>query len=158
MTRNQLLAYTVMVVVLFGCACPFGCLYWLGGGSPTRDRTAGAGAVAVPEVTADRLYAAYTANEIAADRDYKGKAVRVYGPVRDIGKDILGTPTVQLDAGQPPATVSCSFTASDGLANLRVGEWVMVEGTVTGKTLGFVAVKGCRFVRTLDPKEVPRAK
>jgi hypothetical protein len=158
MTRNQLLAYTVMVIVLFGCACPFGCLYWLGGGSTTRDKTSGAGAVGVPEVAADRLYAAFAANEVAADRDYKGKAVRVYGPVRDIGKDILGTPTVQFDAGEPPATVSCSFAARDGLAGLHVGEWVMVEGTVAGKTLGFVGVKGCRFVRKLDPKEVPRAK
>ena len=51
------------------------------------------------EVTADQMYEAYHANEVAADERFKDKAVLVTGLVDSIDKDVMDNMVVQLRAG-----------------------------------------------------------
>jgi hypothetical protein len=91
----------------------------------------------------------YAANEVAADRAYKGKLVSVTGVVEDIGKDILGTMYVTVSAGDGKSRdlfncVQCMFGNEWGehLAKLARGRRLTVCGTCDGK-LGNVIFRGC---------------
>jgi hypothetical protein len=84
----------------------------------------------------------YESNEIAADQRYKGRRVRVKGPISSIGKDILGAPYVTI--GKPLQTLQCVFPRAsvDYLASLSKGEFISVECVVSGKLIN-VILKDC---------------
>ena len=93
-------------------------------------------------VSADQLYREYSDNEIAADTTYKNKSVVVSGTVKSLGKDILGSPYVVLDAGFLLG-VQCVFSRSDtSLARVSKGDSISVRGRVSGK-MGNVVVRDC---------------
>jgi hypothetical protein len=95
-------------------------------------------------VTPQRLYAAYEANEVAADEEYKGKLVRVSGTIEDIGKDILDSPYVKFEGTNSLFGVQAMFpkSAASQLARLQKNQFLTVQCTVTGK-LGNVLLKNC---------------
>lgn len=81
------------------------------------------------ELTADALFAAYKANEVAADEKYKGKLLKVSGVVKSIGKDVMDEPYIALRASDNEfETVNAYFTKSDieNLAKLSKGQDVTV--------------------------------
>ncbi len=93
-------------------------------------------------VTAEDLYKEYEANEIAADRKYKGKSIRVSGTIRDIGKT-LGEPYVNLATGKFSHQVIVYFPDKkydDQLAQYSTGTNIEVTGTCKGKTLGMIVI------------------
>ena len=98
-------------------------------------------------LTAQQLLAAYTANEIAADAEYKGKTIVLAGFVQNIGKDILGAPYIALEAG-PSAfgVVQAMFPRSDEsrLAGITKGQRVEVRCTCSGKLMN-VILRECSF-------------
>ena len=99
-------------------------------------------------VTAEQLYALYENNEVKADQLCKGKFFRVTGTVSSIGKDILDTPYVALDAGDSVSIfhVQCFFDKKDEakLARLSPGDEVRIAGTGGGKLMN-VFVRDCWF-------------
>ncbi len=100
-----------------------------------------------PLVTADDLAAAYDANEVAADMQYKGKVVRVTGVVESIGKDFLyDTPYVTLSGGR--WGVQCSFDKSQvpHLAKLSKGQTVTIQGEVRGIVVFGVYLNQCNLI------------
>lgn len=101
-------------------------------------------------VTAQELYSAYEANEVAADAKYKGKVIEVSGVVDTIGKDFLGTPYVTLTSGGRYEVwgVQCMFSNKDEpqLAQLSKGETVAVRGKCDGYLVN-VLIKKCILVR-----------
>lgn len=95
------------------------------------------------------LIDAYNENEVAADKKFKGKKIRLSGRIEDIGKDILDKPylTFASDEQFEFRSVQCYFTKKeeDKLADLRKGQNVVVQGTVDGLMMN-VLMKNCWFV------------
>lgn len=81
------------------------------------------------EVTAEQLAQAYSANELAADNQFRGRWLRVRGRVESIDKDLLDEPKVTLRAKSSLWGVSCGF--EDGweaqLAGLKKNDDVVVR-------------------------------
>lgn len=101
-------------------------------------------------VTAPVLVADYEANEIAADRKYKGQILEITGVVDSIGKDILDSMYVTLDSDERfgITNVQCFFDKSEetNLAALSKGRSLTVRGRCDGK-FGNVLIKDCEIVR-----------
>ena len=143
-------AVAVAVVVL--CAVVFAILSDNGEGDGKKDRRSRGGATGKPTdlvvVTAEQLNAAYENNEVKADQGFKGKVFCVTGTVSSIGKDILDTPYVTLDVGDPLSIthVQCMFAKKDEakLAKLSPGDRVRIAGTGDGMLMN-VLVRDCWF-------------
>ncbi len=101
------------------------------------------------QVSASELYADYKANQVAADTKYKGKTVEVSGTINSIGKDILDTPYVSLNAGDILSTVQCMFDKSDSaqLATLAKDTRITLTGKVRGEVIMNVLLDNCSIVK-----------
>jgi hypothetical protein len=97
-------------------------------------------------IGADALYAEYQANQVAADQKYKGQVVVVSGTIRDIGKDLMDQPYIQLGKSALLG-VKCTFVKSDSspIANLQKGQSVTVKGRVAGQIVD-VMIKDCSLL------------
>ena len=86
-------------------------------------------------ITAEDLYAAYDANEIAADKLYKGKKLRITGTVVDIGKDIRDNAYITLYTGRYAFSIQCYFKGNqlDAIAMLEKDQVVTVVGLCDGQ-------------------------
>ncbi len=94
-------------------------------------------------VSANSLFSAYKANEVAADSQYKDKTVIVDGTVQSIAKDILDNPYVVIGGDGFLDGVQCVFPRSDtNLGRLSKGQQITVRGKVTGK-MGNVLLHDC---------------
>lgn len=96
-------------------------------------------------ISAKKLYDAYEENEIAADLKYKDEVYIISGTITSIGKDIMNTPYIVLEAGNVIGGVQCLFGRSDDviLARLSKNQSVYVKGTIKGKTLTNILVRKC---------------
>jgi len=101
------------------------------------------------KVSASELYADYKANQVAADTKYKGKTVEVTGTINNIGKDILDTPYVALNAGDILSVVQCMFDKSDSaqLATLAKDTRITLTGKVKGEVIMNVLLDNCSIVK-----------
>jgi hypothetical protein len=91
----------------------------------------------IPEISisAADLVAAYDANEVNANYNYKDKILRVRGTVRNIGEGVGG---VYVTIGDTIfKTVHCSFQDSQkgAIANMSEGQEITVKGRCTGKMM-----------------------
>ena len=104
---------------------------------------------AVVKVTATELYAAYKANEIAADDQYKGKTLEVTGIVDSIGKDILDTPYIQLEGGNSFSGVQCMLSKDESskAASVKKGQKITLQGRGDGKALLTPIIRDCVIVQ-----------
>lgn len=100
---------------------------------------------AVPVVTAIALVQEYHANEVGADRSYRGRVIEVTGRVESVRRDALDRPFVMLYTGRVLQGVQCVFPESraGSIASLRPGDEVTIRGTCTGMTLGSIILKDC---------------
>lgn len=93
-------------------------------------------------ITAGDLYQAYEDNEIAADKNYKGKLLEVTGTISDFGVDVFGTSYIKLDTGGPFKDTQVFFKKGedDKIAELSKGESVTVIGTGGGLVITSVVI------------------
>jgi len=110
-----------------------------GSGSGTTRRSRDV-AEAPPEnvitITSSQLFAEYEANDIAADKKYKGKILEVSGTVENISRDILDNIYVTLETGQFEIfSIQCFFADrfEDQAAELRPGQYLTIRGRCDGK-------------------------
>jgi len=100
------------------------------------------------KIKASDLMAQYKANEIAADRAYKGKWLEVTGYVKNVGKDILNERYVALysEAQFDILCVQCYFGRQhdDALASVRAEGQCTLRGRCEGMLLN-VVMKDCYF-------------
>lgn len=98
------------------------------------------------EVTANNLYSEYEANEVAADRKYKGNTIIVSGEIQKIAKEILGKPYVILGGEGFLDGVQCVFDRNQegAVAKLSKGQSINIRGKVSGK-LGNVLLDNCEI-------------
>lgn len=102
------------------------------------------------EITSKALAAAYEANEVRADGQYKGRTLMVTGVVNDVGKDMLGGMYVVIGTGAPleiPA-VQASFSKEfeGSVAALSKGERTTVLCKCRGLAM-HVQLGDCEFMR-----------
>lgn len=94
-------------------------------------------------IAAAKLYQEYEANEIAADKKYKGKKMRISGKVESIGKDVLNEPYITLYAGDAAFHVQCYLNDGAQAEILKKGDTIVLDGEVSGLSVLNVLVKDC---------------
>lgn len=101
------------------------------------------------EVTADKLYEDFEANEVAAEQKYTGQYVKVTGIISEINsKDILTSANVLLNVDSSLfGCVQCNFNSSNSsqLANLRKGQKVTISGVCGDLSLN-IMISDCEVV------------
>lgn len=95
------------------------------------------------EISAEKLFVAYDANEVAADNNYKDKQLLITGTVNEISKDFTDAIIVQLDGGGYIQEVWCYFDDAKAAANLSKGEKISVIGKCNGFMMKNVMIKDC---------------
>lgn len=98
-------------------------------------------------ISAQELFAAFDANEIAAGERFKNTKVRVSGTIEDIGTDLLGTPYITL-ATSGIWSVQAMFprNAKSQLASLAKGQPQTVRCDSASK-FGSIILRGCSLGR-----------
>ncbi|MDR1811214.1 MAG: NINE protein [Candidatus Fibromonas sp.] len=95
--------------------------------------------VPIAELSAGQLLKAYDDNEVAADNNYKGEWIKVYGSVESIGKDILDQPYVTLKTGQYEIrSVQIFFEDNSQLGNIKKGQSITVVGRCKGMMMNIL--------------------
>lgn len=98
------------------------------------------------EVEASVLFAAYKANEIAADERYKGKPLKVSGTVEDINSDAFDEAVVQLQAGGFMEQVQAKGLSNAVASQLSKGERVTLLCKGGGEVIGFPIIEDCSVI------------
>lgn len=140
---------------IFGGVILLGALAGGGDQPPPADAAAAAGDTAAPErapvtparqVSARELYAAFDANEVAAQREYGGAPLIITGEIERVTLDITDSPVVRLSVG-PSAlqAVSLSFdkAATDATAALAKGETVRARCAKLAEVMGTPMLSDC---------------
>jgi len=83
-------------------------------------------------ISAEKLLAAYVANEVKADYEYKGKVLRVTGIIQDIKKGISDYIYIILDGKMRLRAIQCSISDEESARKLLKGQQVSVLGVCDG--------------------------
>lgn len=100
-------------------------------------------------IYSERLVAKYEENQIAADKEYKGKILEVEGFVGEISKDFFGYRYVTLTASKHTyRTVQCFFGGSSEskLVELRPNQILKIRGRCEGQLI-HVVLHNCTIVQ-----------
>jgi hypothetical protein len=100
-------------------------------------------------ISSSQLFAEYKANDINADRKYKGKILQVSGTAEHISRDIVDNIYVTLKGGQYEIfSIQCFFSDQfeDQAAQLRPHQYLTIRGRCDGK-FGNVMIKDCIIVQ-----------
>jgi hypothetical protein len=93
-------------------------------------------------VDARTLHAAYSANEVAADQQYKGKLLRVSGTVEAIDSGLGDEPNVRLSAGDFDSVLVKGLPAATA-AGLAKGQQITVVCKGGGEVIGSPVLDEC---------------
>jgi len=95
------------------------------------------------EITAGDLLRSFQQDEVTATRNYVDKVLIVSGNVSNIQFNSAGLPTVFLEAGDPFASLACSFYGSEShnVKKIRPGTFIRVKGNCTGMLVDVVLNK-----------------
>jgi hypothetical protein len=115
-----------------------------------RHRTAGTGDHADElalgpfdsDITANQLMDAYTANEVAADHQYRDKALRVTGIVVAIKKTASGSPFLIIGARRPLGLLAI-FKNDSGISLLKPRDEMTARCTGDGVLAGSPKLRDC---------------
>ena len=96
-------------------------------------------------VGARELYAAYQANEVAAQQQYGNGPVEVTGTIDGISLSITDDPVIRMLGGGPAELLSVNFDKSESasLAALAQGQQVTVRCGKVRELLGMPVLSGC---------------
>ncbi|MGE0869294.1 MAG: hypothetical protein AB7P03_12060 [Kofleriaceae bacterium] len=97
------------------------------------------------DVAPSDLEAAYEANEVAANDQYKGKVLRLDGLVTEISTDLSDDPMVRFTSRRPIGGVTCFFasTSAAAIARIRKGDRLAVRGRGDGYVMGRPVLRDC---------------
>lgn len=97
-------------------------------------------------ISSKQLYAAYDANEVNADQNFKDKSFYVTGTVEEIKKDFMGDIYVTLESGELFSFVHCYFDDENTAAKLKKGQKVTFKGVCKGMVMTSVTMTDCKLV------------
>lgn len=96
-------------------------------------------------VTAKELFSAYNANEVAADRQYKGKPLKVSATVAGINKDFTDAIYVELQTGSEFSPAHARGIEADAAADLQKGQKVTLECKGAGLVMNSPILDDCKL-------------
>jgi len=99
-------------------------------------------------LTSGQLIAAYSKNEVAADKSFKGASFYVTGYVEHVGKDIMDNSYVTLKSNDGIRSVQCFVDDLDALAKIQEDQKITVYGKCDGLMMN-VLMKDCKLVDNL---------
>ena len=82
------------------------------------------------QLTAQKLYDAFKANEAAANALYLDKAIELTGEVGEVKTNQDGNTVVDFKTNDPLVVINCTFKTSPG--QLKAGETITFKGICTG--------------------------
>ncbi len=105
----------------------------------------------VLEVDYNVLHQDYQENAIAADAKYKGKILKLTGPVDDINREIAGNPYITFKVGDQYSfkNVRITFKKAEEqkVSTLKKGQSVTIKGKCTGLLLTTtVSLNDCEII------------
>ncbi|ART01824.1 TPA: zinc-ribbon domain-containing protein [Klebsiella pneumoniae] len=105
-------------------------------------------ASSLSEFSAQEIFDAYSANTVAADKQFKGKWLIISGKVGDINTDITNSAYVAFSVDDSFNSPQASFIESeeDKLANLRQGQYVKAICIGNGDIAKTPMLKNCTLV------------
>lgn len=95
-----------------------------------------------PRRQAGAIMSEYEANEVAADKSYKGQEIIVSGTVKEIAVS-LGSPCISLLTGYPYQYILCYGLTQELAAQLYKGQEITVIGICRGKIITSIALHNC---------------
>lgn len=112
----------------------------------------------IETISSINLLTAYSKNELAADKQFKGKEIIVTGIVDEVSKDFSGDVYVSFKTPNPfdsnfpkdlnpMSSVQCYFENTDGLENLSKGDRVSIQGECDGLKMINVVLTDCKLVK-----------
>lgn len=108
---------------------------------PSAAQSAPAEPVTIEVINARTIWSAFDANEVAAEKKYKGKLVAIPVVITKISTSIFGYPTISCNLDEF-GLKSILFTFpekySDQIATLKRGQQVVIAGKVSVFTLGMM--------------------
>lgn len=136
----------VLFLLMVGSAFVRGCSEAVGKGVADKRSAPGPTAPAAVRVPlADLLEG--VENQVAWDRKWKGRRIVVEGPLHSVNSASFGGGGhLQIGTALAWAQVRFGKSAEEGVAALRVGDQVAVEGTVDAVVLGWPQLSGGRVV------------
>jgi hypothetical protein len=82
------------------------------------------------ELTAQKLYDAFKADEAAANKQYLDKAIELTGEVGAVNTNQSGNVTVDFKTSDPMVVINCTFKENPG--KLTPGQTITFKGICTG--------------------------
>lgn len=97
------------------------------------------------DVTAEKLWVDYDANEVTADNIYKGKVIAVRGTIQSISKDLFDNAILHLDAHGSFTSVNATMNKTElpGLARLSKGQSVHLTCSGGGMVMRSPILRDC---------------
>ncbi|WP_205746367.1 OB-fold protein [Dyella amyloliquefaciens] len=114
----------------------------------------------VTKVTANQLFNAYNANEVATDEGMKGTDVEVTGQVQEVAKDFTDSVVISLATSNEfmPARMSMEESERAQAATLKPGMTVAIVCPRMRRIMGSPAGSKCRFSdQAMTPPPAPSA-
>lgn len=96
------------------------------------------------KVAANKLFADYEANEVAADNQYKGQLLEVSGTVAGISKDFTDKVYVEVATGNPFSSIHARGIADDVAAGLSKGAKITLVCQGSGLVMGSPILEDCQ--------------
>ena len=116
---------TLLIIGLIGLLAGGGLVYWIFN-KPHRDVTQ----EKAVQLTAQKLFDAFKANEAAANQRYLDKAIELSGEVGEVIKNQEGQIVVNFKTNDPLFVINCTFKTNPG--ELKVGQNITFKGICTG--------------------------
>ena len=97
---------------------------------------------------APEICAKYADNPIAAEKQFKGKLIKIYGPIERIAVDAFGTPFILISGRPVPCSVRLNFPKNkvSTLEDLRRGEFITAVCKTTNKILTNIMTDECQLL------------
>lgn len=130
---RKVMIVTAATALLAGCGDASG-----GAGASAEAATADA-----LEVTAQDLFSAYEANEVAAQQTYGGKPLKVSGTVQGVTLDFLDNAVIQLATSNEFLPVQATLDDPDAAASIAKGAPVAVLCEELTEVIGAPQLAGC---------------
>ena len=116
---------TLLIIGLICLLAGGGLVYWIFN-KPHRDVTQ----EKAVQLTAQKLFDAFKANEAAANQRYLDKAIELSGEVGEVIKNQEGQIVVNFKTNDPLFVINCTFKTNPG--ELKVGQNITFKGICTG--------------------------
>lgn len=116
------------------------------GTAPAATPASQAGGKELVSTSAREMFAEYEANEVAADRAFKGKEIDIVGTVQSIDKDAFDNIVVQLQTSNQfmPVSAVLQDRYESEAASMRKADIVGFICVGAGRSVGRPVLKDCR--------------